>query len=96
MSTLPNNKAASEALTANWFSISLGRKAANPEMSMPSLAPARFRNTKVGFLISAAAAWGSSCKALKAADLDAAPSCASDTLDARISSAPASYIIGQT
>lgn len=84
---LPNNKAASDALTANWFSMSFGRKAAKPLISMPSLAPAKFRNKKVGFLRSAAAARGSSCRALKAADLQA-DSWASDTFVARISSAP--------
>lgn len=42
----------------------------------------------MGLRSSAAAAWGSSCKALKAADLDAAPSWASETFDARISAAP--------
>lgn len=84
---MPKSKAASDALTANWFSINFGKKAANPDMSMPSLAPARFRNMKVGFRSNAAAAFGSSCKALKAADFDA-ESWASDTFDARISSAP--------
>lgn len=54
---------------------------------MPSLAPARFKNKKVGFFSSAAVAFGSSWRALKAADL-VADSWASDTFDAQISAAP--------
>lgn len=56
-------------------------------MSIPSLAPAKLRNKNVGFRSSAAAALGNSRRALKAADFDA-DSCASETLAARISSAP--------
>lgn len=85
---LPNSNAASEALTANWFSMSLGKNAANPEMSRPSEAPAKFKNKNVGFRSNAMAARGSSLRALNAADFDAAPSCASEIFDALISSAP--------
>lgn len=68
--------------------MSFGRKAAKPDMSIPSDAPARFRNRNVGFLSSAAAARGNSCRALNAADLEASPSCASETFEERISAAP--------
>jgi len=45
-------RAAQVAFTLNWFSMSLGKKAANPAIRSPSLAPARFRKKKVGLAMS--------------------------------------------
>lgn len=67
--------------------MSFGRNAAKPDIIMPSLAPARFKNRNVGFLSSAAAARGNSLNSVKAAAFDA-DSCASDIFDDRISAAP--------
>lgn len=56
----PISNAAELALTLNWFSISLGRKAAKPAISNPSLAPARFNMKKPGLPRRSVRARGSS------------------------------------
>lgn len=56
----PISNAAELALTLNWFSISLGRKAAKPAISNPSLAPARFNMKKPGLPSRSVRARGSS------------------------------------
>lgn len=55
---LPINIAAQDGVTLNWFSITLGKKAAKPAISRPSLAPAMFRKTNVGLIMSALHAFG--------------------------------------
>ena len=62
-------RAAQLALTLNWFSMSLGKNAANPAISRPSLAPARLRKKKVGLAMRLLKALGSSRILLKASVL---------------------------
>jgi hypothetical protein len=66
---VPMSSAAQLAFTLNWFSISFGRKAANPAMRRPSLAPARFRKKKVGLTMRLPSARGSSLILVKASVL---------------------------
>jgi hypothetical protein len=60
--------------------MSFGKKAANPAMSRPSLAPARFRKKNVGLAMRLRRARGSSLILVKASVL--LFPCASDTLSA--------------
>ena len=67
--TLPIRRAALLAFTLNWFSMSFGKKAANPAIRSPSLAPARFRKKKVGLAMRLRNARGSSLILVKASIL---------------------------
>lgn len=75
---LPISNAADTAVTEYWFSICFGKNTANPEMISPSDAPARFRNRKVGFLVSDMNAFGISLNFVNACDFCLSPLCASE------------------
>ena len=85
-STVPMRRAAQLAFTLNWFSMSFGRKAANPAIRSPSLAPARFRKKKVGLAMRLRNARGSSLILVKASIL--LFPWASDTFSACSAAAP--------
>lgn len=64
----PISRADHTAVALNWFSMSFGRKTANPDITRPSVAPARLRKKNVGFFRSVVRAFGISLNFVKALD----------------------------